>query len=202
VTLILRVGIGLVVAAAGLMFLVYGISQLMEIGSCGGYRVACPSGTGPLIVGMVFGTFFALGGAALAGVITRFIFVLIIAVVAGVVLGLADIDPQDTRPGVEVLIAVAAPMALFLLPGVGRQRPRGTVRLLQTPQQPQAAAPAANFGVPPKWQQKPEPPRPAATPAHAEDIASRLRQLEQLKQSGLLEEAEYQARRQQILGEL
>ena len=36
----------------------------------------------------------------------------------------------------------------------------------------------------------------------AEDLASRLRQLEQLKASGLLADSEYAERRKQILAEL
>ena len=66
VRLIIRVAIGLVLATAGLTFFVYGIAQAINVGSCGGYRAACPSGTGPMIVLMVFGSFVALGGAALA----------------------------------------------------------------------------------------------------------------------------------------
>ena len=71
--------------------------------------------------------------------------------------------------------------------------------MMQTPQAPQTAqAPAANFGVPPKWQPREQP----TTAAGAEDIASRLRQLDQLKSSGLLGEQEYAERRKQILAEL
>ena len=42
----------------------------------------------------------------------------------------------------------------------------------------------------------------APTHRRAEAVASRLRQLDQLKQSGLLGEAEYAERRKQILAEL
>jgi hypothetical protein len=200
VRLILRIAIGLVAATFGLTCFVYGLAQSVNVGSCGGYRAACPSGTGPMIVLMVFGCFVALGGAALAGVFARFMFVFFIAAIAGVVFGFVDIDDTDTRPGYEVLIAVVAPMVLIVLPGVGRERQRpAAVRMMQTPQAPQAAqAPAANFGVPPKWQPREQP----TTAAGAEDIASRLRQLDQLKSSGLLGEQEYAERRKQILAEL
>ena len=59
-----------------------------------------------------------------------------------------------------------------------------------------ATAPPAS---PPR---RPEPVRAPATTAKAEDIASRLRQLEQLKESGLLSGTEYDQRRKQILAEL
>jgi hypothetical protein len=196
VTLILRVAIGLALATLGLTFLTYGLAQSIEGGSCGGYRAACPSGTGPMILLMVFGSFIALGGAAISGVFARFMVVFFIALVAGVALGFVDLDDTDTRPGYEVLVAVIAPMVLIALPGVGRERTRPGIRLTQ-PSRP--AQPAdANFGVPPKWQPKQQP----ATTADAEDIASRLRQLDQLKTSGLLGEQEYAERRRQILAEL
>jgi hypothetical protein len=195
----MRVAIGLVLATAGLTCLVYGLAQAIEGGSCGGYRAACPSGTGPMIVLMVFGSFAALAGAALAGVFGRFMVVFSIALVAGVVFGFVDLDDTDTRPGYEVLIAVIAPMVLIALPGIGRDRPRPSVRMMQTPQAPQAQEPAANFGVPPKWQPRQQPP---TTAAGAEDVASRLRQLDQLKASGLLGDQEYADRRKQILAEL
>jgi len=199
VRLILRIAIGLVAATFGLTCFAYGLAQSINVGSCGGYRAACPSGTGPMIVLMVFGCFVALGGAALAGVFARFMFVFFIAAIAGVVLGFVDFDDTDTRPGYEILIAVVAPMVLIVLPGVGRRREPTTVRMMQTPQAPQTAqAPAANFGVPPKWQPREQP----TTAAGAEDIASRLRQLDQLKSSGLLGEQEYAERRKQILAEL
>jgi len=196
VRLILRIAIGLVAATFGLTCFAYGLAQSINVGSCGGYRAACPSGTGPMIVLMVFGCFVALGGAALAGVFARFMFVFFIAAIAGVVLGFVDFDDTDTRPGYEILIAVVAPMVLIVLPGVGRARPRAAVRTMQTPQT--AQAPAANFGVPPKWQPREQP----TTAAGAEDIASRLRRLDQLKSSGLLGEQEYAERRKQILAEL
>jgi hypothetical protein len=193
----MRVAIGLVLATAGLTCLVYGLAQAIEGGSCGGYRTACPAGTGPMILLMILGAFIALGGAALAGVFARFMVVFSIALIAGVVFGVVDLDDTDTRPGYEILVAVIAPMVLIALPGVGRTRERPAVRMRPGPQAPPTPQPPdANFGVPPKWQ-----PRPT-TQAGAEDVASRLRQLDQLRSSGLLGDQEYAERRQQILAEL
>jgi len=88
---------------------------------------------------------------------------------------------------------------------VGRRRSRGHVVM------PQPATATATFGAgapatappaaaptftapPPQWQR--------AQPKDAEAIADRLRQLDQLKQSGLLDDAAYAEQRKRILGEL
>jgi hypothetical protein len=197
----MRVAIGLLVATLGLTFLTYGLAASIEGGSCGGYRAACPSGTGPMILLMVLGSFIALGGAAVSGVFARFMIVFFIALVAGAVIGIVDLDDTDTRPGYEILVAVIAPMVLIALPGVGKQREHPAIRFAGMPQpKPTPQAPDANFGVPPKWQPRAQ--QAPTSPAAAEDIASRLRQLDQLKSSGLLGEQEYAERRKQILAEL
>jgi hypothetical protein len=73
---------------------------------------------------------------------------------------------------------------LFTLPGVGRRR-------------------APFFAVPPPSPTVPPPPIDAPVQwQQSEDVAARLRQLEQLKQSGLMSEAEYAERRRQILAGL
>jgi len=191
-----RLAIGFALFAGGLTFLVYGISQAIENGSCGtnsyGNSVgpSCPSGMGPMILLMVVGTFVALIGAGIASVgsrdelavrggVGRFIVALTVAVIAGVVLGFVDVDSEDTRPGLEILVAVIAPLALFALPGVGRVAARAT-------------APPVAFATP----------AAGTTTARAEDIATRLRQLDQLRDSGLLDETAYTERRNQILAEL
>ena len=101
-------------------------------------------------------------------------------------------------------------MVLIVVPGLGKRRSNARVvppqmaemaqQMAQMPTTPSRSPqqPAASFGTPPQWKPRDEP----ATPADAEAIASRLRQLDQLKQSGLLGEAEYAERRKQILAEL
>ncbi|HEX6020956.1 MAG TPA: hypothetical protein VFZ00_03100 [Solirubrobacter sp.] len=193
--LVIRVLIGFALAAAGLTFLTYGIAQAIEVGSCGtdeyGRSVGppCPPGMGEMIVLMVFGTFVAIAGAAIAGRLLRFIAVIMIAAAAGAVLGVIDLHDDDTRPGYEVIAAVVVPLLLFSLPGLGKPRrlPLFTQMLPQMPTQRQQP------------QQQPHQP---ATEAKAEDIAARLRQLEQLKESGLLDEAAYNDQRRRILSEL
>jgi hypothetical protein len=132
---------------------------------------------GPMIVLMVLGTFVAIAGAAIAGRLLRFIAVIIVAVLAGVVLGFVDLHADDTRPGYEIVAAVVAPMLLFTLPRLGKRRAR----------------PA--FTVPGR-------PPPPVTNANAEDVAARLRQLDELKASGLLDEAAFDEQRRRILAEL
>ena len=208
----MRAAIGLVLATGGLTFFVYGLQQAIENGSCGTsdsgtYYGPCPSGTGPMIALMVLGMFVALAGAAIAGVIVRFVIVIFISSAAAFVLGFVDINPDDTRPGLESLVAVLAPMLLIVVPGVGRRRHNARVvppqmhemaqQMAQTPQP--AAQPGASFGSPPQWKPRETAPKP---PGNAEEIASRLRQLDQLKESGLLDEATYKERRNQILAEL
>jgi amino acid transporter len=128
VSLVIRVLVGFAVATAGLTFLVYGIAQAIEVGSCGtdeyGNSVGppCPPGMGPMIALMVLGTFIAIVGAAVAGRLIRFIAVIVVAVLAGVVLGIVDLHADDTRPGYEVVAAVVAPMLVFCLPGLGKRR--------------------------------------------------------------------------------
>jgi hypothetical protein len=210
----MRALIGMGLATAGLTFFVYGLQQAIEGGSCGtGYTAACPSGTGPMIVAMVFGMFVALAGAGIAGVILRFIPVIFISAIAAVVLALVDLNENDTRPGLEALAAVVVPMVLICVPGLGRRRTPNNARVVNTEQmremaqqmaqaqapQPPMPQPAASFGTPPQWKPRNDAPK---GPVNAEEIASRLRQLDQLKESGLLGESEYAERRKQILAEL
>src|SRR5207253_2878766 len=85
-----------------------------------GAAAARQGGTGPMIVTMTFGMFVALAGAAIAGVILRFIPVIFISVIAAVVLGLVDLNDADTRPGLEAFVAVVVPLALICVPALGR----------------------------------------------------------------------------------
>jgi hypothetical protein len=198
VRVIVRTGIGYLLFAGGLTFLVYGIAQAIETGSCGtdeyGRSIgpACPSGLGPMIGLMIVGTFVALIGAAVAsvgiGVVARLVFAGIIAVVAGVVLGFVDLHDDDSRPGPEIVLAVLAPLAVLSLPGPKAREKRPRTPILQP-----VTDPPVTFATPPPV---------TTTRQSADEIAARLRQLDQLKESGLLDEAAYKERRKQILAEL
>ena len=192
---IVRTGIGYLLFAGGLTFFVYGLAQSMRAGSCGGYRAACPSGFGPMIVLMVLGVFVALIGAAVAsvsgGVVARLVLSGIVAVIAGVVLGFVDLDDDDSRPGLEVVIAVLGPLAVLSLPGPAAREKRHRPAPAVVTEPPMSFA-----GPPPAWSNTPKPRQ------SADDIAARLRQLDQLRDSGLVDEAAYKERRAQILAEL
>jgi hypothetical protein len=225
VRLIVRTVLGLGMLAGGLTCFCYGLAQAIENGSCGtdkyGRAVGppCPSGTGPMILLMVLGVFVAFaggavfasrirgrGGMAFLGGGMLFLLALFASGIAAAVFGIVDLHDDDTRPGNEIVIAVLAAVLLPAIPALLRRRPETTPvpPLMGTPlvfasAPAQAPPPAASFGTtsPP-----PAPSPPINAAARAEDIASRLRQLEQLKESGLLSGDEYDQRRRQILSEL
>jgi hypothetical protein len=194
---IVRTGIGFALFAGGMTFLIYGIAQAIANGSCGtdeyGNSVgpACPAGFGPMIVLMIGGTFAAIVGVAVAArsgrLIAGFVGAAIVAAVAGVVLGFVDLDDADTRPGVEIIVAVIAPLALFAVPAIRVRGGRATGFTAA------AMEPPVVFATPPP---------PAAAKASADEIAGRLRQLDQLRDAGLVDDAAYKERRTQILAEL
>jgi hypothetical protein len=211
VRLIVRTVLGLGMLAGGLTFFGYGLAQAIENGSCGtdkyGRAVGppCPSGTGPMILLMILGVFAAFAGAsvfvsrrrigamALAGGAVLLIFSLFVSGIAAAVFGIVDLHDDDTRPGYEVVVAV---LVATLLPAIPALLRRGS----GMPVPPLMDTPLAFASVPPA---SPPPAAPSrTTTAQAEDVASRLRQLEQLKESGLLSGDEYDQRRRQILSEL
>jgi hypothetical protein len=193
---IVRTAIGFAMFAGGMTLLVYGIAQAIETGNCGtdeyGNSIgpSCPSGFGPMIVLMILGTFVAIIGVAVAarsgGLVAGFVGAAIVAAVAGVVLGIVDVNDADSRPGFEIIAAVLVPVALFAVPAVRVRRGRAT------PFTAPATDPPIVFATPP----------PTASKASADEIAGRLRQLDQLRDSGLLDEDAYKERRKQILAEL
>ena len=207
--LIVRSALGLGLLAGGLTCFGYGLAQAIENGSCGtdkyGRAVGppCPSGTGPMILLMILGVFVAFAGASLfvsrrrvgamafVGGVGLFLFGLFVSGIASAVIGIVDLHDDDTRPGYEIVVVVLVAVLLPAIPALLRRGPAAT------PPPPALAGTPLAFTTAP-----PAPPAPAASPAKAEDIASRLRQLEQLKQSGLLSGDEYDQRRKQILAEL
>ena len=209
---LIRTTIGLGAAAAGLTALTYGIAQAIENGSCGVDEYGnvlgapCPDGFGPMIVLMVFGSFLALAGAALASSLVRFILPIIVAVCAGVVLGFLDVQRDGHAAGARDHRRRRRPDGPVHRP-VRRQAPRARVRRPAAgastatasfggPPPSDAAGHEPTFNAPaPQWEHK-------HTPGDPEAIAARLRQLDQLKESGLLDDAAYAEQRKRILAEL
>jgi hypothetical protein len=217
VRLIVRTALGLFVLTGGLTFFCYGLAQAIENGSCGtdkyGRAVGppCPSGTGAMIALMVLGVFAAFFGGTLfasrvagrgpmafVGGAAMLVFALFTAGIAAAVIGIVDLHDDDTRPGYEIVVVVLAAVLLPAIPSLLRRRAAPPTPLGATPLAFASAPPAA----PPPAAPAAEPVRAPATTAKAEDIASRLRQLDQLKESGLLSGDEYTQRRKQILAEL
>lgn len=211
--LLVSTALGLAAFAGGLTWFGYGLAQTIENGSCGtdryGHAVGppCPSGTGALILLMILGVFLAVGGSGLfslrrgfaasgiLGGVGRLLFGIFGVGIAAAIFGIVDLHADDTRPGYEIVIAVLVVTLVPAIPALLRRAPATTA----VP--PLKATPLAFASAPPAAPAAPTPREPATT-AKAEDIASRLRQLEQLKQSGLLSGDEYDQRRKQILSEL
>jgi hypothetical protein len=201
--------LGLALFAGGLTWFGYGLAQVIENGSCGtdkyGRAVGppCPSGTGALIALMILGVFLAVGGAGLfsvrrgagalgiAGGVGRLLLGIFGVGIAAAVFGIVDLHADDTRPGYEIVVVVLIAVLVPAIPALLRRDRPMVAGVAGTPLS-FTTAPAA------------PPPAPAApaTTAKAEDVASRLRQLDQLKASGLLSGDEYDQRRRQILAEL
>ena len=211
--LLIRTVLGLGLFAGGLTWFGYGLAQTIENGSCGTDRYGravgppCPTGTGALIALMILGVFLAVGGAglfslrrgfagtAIVGGVGRLLFGIFGVGIACAVFGIVDLHADDTRPGYEVVAAVLVATLIPAIPALLRA-PAGV------PVPPLRGTPLAFASAPPASPPPPEPVRAPATTAKAEDIASRLRQLDQLKDSGLLSGDEYNQRRKQILAEL
>jgi hypothetical protein len=191
----------------------------------------CPEGFGPMILLTILGAFVALGGAALFSArergtgpvavvsgLGKFFLLAIPGAGAAVVFGLVDLQADDTRPGREIVFLAAGLVLLVSVPllirgrrkAASQSRPALAGQLTDVLAQVQAQraadestraaepvrpTPAANEASPAA-----EPVR--ATPARAEEIAARLRQLDQLRGTGIMSDDEYAERRRQILSEL
>jgi hypothetical protein len=211
--LLLCTAIGMVLLAGGLTAFSYGLAQVIETGSCGtdeyGRSVGppCPAGTGWMIMAMVGGVFVALAGAFVfaargggVGLLLLIVGSLCVAVSAAV-LGIVDVHASDTRPGREVMWIAGGCAALVALVGGGRGRRDAAPREPSAPARERMHDLAASLRQVAARRERPDD-APADRSARAEDIAARLRQLDQLRQSGLLPEDDYAERRRQILAEL
>lgn len=129
---LIRIALGFGIYAAGLTFFVYGLAQSISGGECGtsedGMSVGppCPDGTGWLILLMVAGAFAAVLGAMAAawgrlGVGLALGAGATISVIAAVVFGVNELHPDDTRPGLEVVVASIGPALAFALPSLARR---------------------------------------------------------------------------------
>ena len=207
--------LGMLVSLAALLLMTWALYHLVRTGTCasGGPYVSarpCPEGTGAKILGLM-GAIFALliGGGIYAArgnrghgatlgmgiVLWSLLFISLAAATFVAAFGPANNDDPGARTAAIVLAIVFLPMGILPLIGAvgfgfGRSRLKGqaseTVRAYPEPAPPQ-------FPVAP-------PPRAPGAPAG--DVAARLRKLDELRDSGLLTDDEFEAKKAEILREL
>jgi hypothetical protein len=208
--------LGLALLAAGLGGYLYGLYELMNIGTCasGGPYVSarpCPEGTeakalllpAGLILGMIGVIVFALRGRRpgaaedswraspwLVGWAPLFIGSGVVALVAG--LG-ADGPDAGTAKFVGIFLAVMF-IPMGLVPVLGAFAIRKTRRRIKLPSLnlPDAVTTPRPAPVP----------RPAPAPAGEGDPVERLRKLTELRDAGALSPQEFAAAKSKILAEL
>ena len=205
-----------------LLLMTWALYHLVRTGSCasGGPYVSarpCPAGTGAQILalmGSVFGLLIGGGIYATRGgrgegtlgmgvVLWSLLFISLAVATFVAAYGPANNDDSGARTAAIVLMIVFLPMGLLPLIGAigfsGRRRagPSSPPRRYPTPapspnpfQMPQPAPP-------PAW------PGAAAAPGGgAGDVATRLRKLDELRDTGLLTEDEFEAKKAELLKEL
>ncbi len=204
--------LGMLVSLAALLLMTWALYHLVRTGTCasGGPYVSarpCPEGTGAKILGLT-GAIFALliGGGIYAArgsrghgatlgmgiVLWSLLFISLAAATFVAAFGPANNDDPGARTAAIVLAIVFLPMAILPLIGAvgfgfGRKRLKGqapeTVRTYPEP------APA-QFPI------------PKAPGAPAGDVAARLRKLDELRDSGLLTDDEFEAKKAEILARI
>ena len=207
--------LGMLVSLAALLLMTWALYHLVRTGTCasGGPYVSarpCPEGTGAKILGLT-GAIFALliGGGIYAArgsrghgatlgmgiVLWSLLFISLAAATFVAAFGPANNDDPGARTAAIVLAIVFLPMGILPLIGAvgfkfGRSRLTGKVSATVS-RYPKPAPPQFDF------------PRPAAPPGgRAGDVAARLRKLDELRDSGLLTDAEFQAKKAEILRDL
>ena len=207
--------LGMLVSLASLLLITWALYHLVRTGTCasGGPYVSarpCPEGTGAKILGLT-GAIFALliGGGIYAArgnrghgatlgmgiALWSLLFISLAAATFVAAFGPANNDDPGARTAAIVLAIVFLPMGILPLIGAvgfgfGRSRLKGKVSVTAS-SYPKPAPP--QFDVSP-------PPRPAG--AQAADVTARLRKLDELRDSGLLTDEEFQAKKAEILREL
>jgi Short C-terminal domain len=220
--------LGMLVCLASILVMSWAIYHLVRTGTCasGGPYVSarqCPSDTGAKIVGLM-GSIFALliGGAIYAargnrghgagsvgmGVVLWALLFICLAVSTFVAAyGPANNDAPGAKTAAIVLMVVFLPMGILPLLGavgfgVGRKRFSGGES--KPHQYPTPAPPQYSIPVPSSPGAPIRPPTVAAdAPAgQTGDVAARLRKLDELRDSGLLTDDEFEAKKADLLKEL
>jgi putative oligomerization/nucleic acid binding protein len=215
--------LGMAICLGSLLFMTWALYHLVRTGTCasGGPYVSarpCPAGTGEKILGLM-GSIFGLliGGGIYASrgrsgnrgasgtigmglVLWSLLFVSLAVGTFVAAYGPANNGDSGAKTAAITLMIVFLPMGLLPLLGAvgfGAGRKRLTGRGSGPP--PTYPRPA-----PPQWT-PPIPPaaRPAPSPGgQAGDVAARLRQLDELRDTGLLTDEEFEAKKTELLQEL
>lgn len=220
--------LGMVISLVSLLVMSWAIYHLVRTGTCasGGPYVSarqCPSGTGGQILGLTTSIFgLLIGGAVYAarggrgvggtigmGVILWSLLFISLAVSTFVAaFGPANNDAPGAKTAAIILMVVFLPMGILPLLGAvgfgaGRRKLKSTFDAAKypSPAAPQYAIPVPN-----------SPGRPVSTitssgPGSAPggtsgDVAARLRKLDELRDTGLLTEDEFEAKKAELLKEL
>ena len=207
--------LGMLVSLASLLLITWALYHLVRTGTCasGGPYVSarpCPEGTGAKILGLT-GAIFALliGGGLYAArgsrghgatlgmgiVLWSLLFISLAAATFVAAFGPANNDDPGARTAAIVLAIVFLPMGILPLIGAvgfgfGRARLKSKVSV-GVSKYPKPAPPQFDFSPP-----------PTAPGPEAGDVAARLRKLDELRNSGLLTDDEFQAKKAEILREL
>jgi Short C-terminal domain len=219
--------LGMLVSLASLLLMTWALYHLVRTGTCasGGPYVSarpCPSDTGAKILGLT-GSIFTLliGGGIYAArggkgygatlgmgvVLWSLLFISLALATFVAAFGPANNDAPGAKTAAIILALVFLPMGILPLIGAvgfgaGRKRFFGGSDKPRT--YPRPAPPDMPFSIPPA--------RPPAAPAaavsssapgaQAGDVAARLRKLDELRDSGLLTDDEFEAKKAEILREL
>jgi Short C-terminal domain len=219
--------LGMIVCLVSLLVMTWALYHLVRTGTCasGGPYVSarpCPSDTGAKIVGLM-GSIFALliGGAIYAArggkgygatlgmgvVLWSLLFISLAAATFVAAYGPANNDAPGAKTAAVILAIVFLPMAILPLIGAvgfGAGRKRFSRGGSDTPRTYPKPAPAQMpFSIPPARPAAPAAPTPSSAPGgQAGDVATRLRKLDELRDSGLLTDAEFEAKKAELLREL
>jgi putative oligomerization/nucleic acid binding protein len=207
--------LGMLVSLAALLLMTWALYHLVRTGTCasGGPYVSarpCPEGTGAKILGLT-GAIFALliGGGIYAArgsrghgatlgmgiVLWSLLFISLATATFVAAFGPANNDDPGARTAAIVLAIVFLPMGILPLIGAvgfgfGRKRLKGKASETGS-KYPKPAPPQFDLSPP-----------PTAPGAPGGDVAARLRKLDELRDSGLLTDDEFQAKKAEILREL
>ena len=211
--------VGLALAAVAIAAAAWGLYGLVRTGTCasgGAYQVVqpCPEGTGlraGALVGGIFGTLLAIFIYALrgrsgnpnrgaAGLMAYGLMMFALSAASLVAaFGPASSDRADSKTGAAIVAFVLLPLGL---PGlIGGLRKRGPSMMSRISSFPGASM--STVAQTPSVMRTPSPP-PAPTPSgnRTTDSLARLEQLQALRASGAITEAEFAAKKAEILREM